>query len=349
MPQNIRRTRIIVTLGPATDTPECIEGLLRAGADIARINFSHGSAEEQLRRIRMWREASARLGRITGLLADLPGPKLRVLLTGPLSLRPGDWLYLTGSDDWQRLSGVAGLTEPRVLDEIRPGQRILFDDGRIQGEAAGRAGRWLAIRIMVGGEVSPNKGLNLPDTCLSLPAVTDRDRAALTVAAAAGVDWIALSFVRDPQAAAEARMACADVGLHVPVLAKIERPEAVERIEAILGSFDGIMIARGDLGVEIPLERVPMVQKRLINMARRMARPVVTATDMLDSMRHNPRPTRAEASDVANAICDGTDAIMLSGETAVGRYPVEAVQCMVRIAEETERHLRDHALPIGTD
>jgi pyruvate kinase len=199
-------------------------------------------------------------------------------------------------------------------------------------------GRLLA-RVIVGGTLLPNKGLNLPDTPLTIPAITAHDRDALAIAAQGKVDWVAVSFVRGPEAADEVRAACADVGLNVPVLAKIERPEAVGRAVAIVAAFDAIMVARGDLGVEIPLERVPMVQKMLIAEARSAGKPVITATDMLDSMRDNPRPTRAEASDVANAIYDGTDAVMLSGETAVGHYPVEAVDCMHRIALETETHL----------
>lgn len=344
-----RRTRIIATLGPSTDTLEQLEALLSSGVDVARINFSHGTADDHIRRIRAWRQAAAKTGRIAGVLADLPGPKLRLLLPAPVSLQSGDWIYLTGGDDWQSLSHVVGMTEPEVLAEIRPGQRLLVDDGRMQWEAAGWAGRWLAVRVAVGGVLSPNKGLNLPDTRLSLPAVTERDRRALEVAAVEKVDWVALSFVRHAAAAEAARAACAAVGLEALLLAKIERPEAVEQIESLLQAFDGIMVARGDLGVEIPLEQVPMVQKRLIAWARAAARPVIIATDMLDSMRSNPRPTRAEVSDVANAICDGADAVMLSGETAVGQYPVDAVRYMVRIAEETERHMRANGVALGGD
>ncbi len=337
MGNNRRRTRIVITLGPATDAPGCLAQLHAAGADVARINFSHGTAEDHRRRSQQWREVAAQTGDYLGLLADLPGPKLRVLLPRPLQLSPGDQVTFSwhspplDPDDW-------AITEPDVLAAVQPGQRILLDDGRLQLEAVERTSRGLRARVVVGGPLSTNKGLNLPDTPLHIPALTERDRAALAVAAAIGVDWVALSFVRQAEAAAELRAACACVGLHVPVLAKIERPEAVAQAEAILDAFDGIMIARGDLGVEIPLEQVPMVQKRLIAAARARGKPVITATDMLDSMRHNPRPTRAEASDVANAICDGSDAVMLSGETAVGAYPVEAVACMARIIAETERH-----------
>src|SRR5205085_2016089 len=213
----------------------------------------------------------------------------------------------------------------------------------------GATGPRLEARVVVGGELCPNKGLNLPDTPLSIPAVTDRDREALAIAAKVRVDWVALSFVRGPAAADEVRGAAGMVGLKAPVIAKVERPEAVARAAAIVAAFDGIMVARGDLGVEIPLERVPSVQKRLIALARSAGKPVVTATDMLDSMRQNPRPTRAEASDVANAVFDGTDALMLSGETAAGSYPVEAVACMNRIALEAESHLAEAGIPAAAE
>ena len=334
----MRRTKIVATLGPVTDTPDALDAILRAGVDVARVNFSHGTAQEHTDRIHRFRAAAARVGKFAAVLADLPGPKLRVKLPAARILAFGDTITFSltaqpvGSDD-------IILTEPEVLADVRPGQRMLMDDGRLQLEAGDAANGRLAARVVVGGTLLPNKGLNLPDTPLSIPALTQRDRDAVAVAAAVGVDWVALSFVRGPEAAAEVRAACAAVGLTVPVIAKMERPEAVSRAAAIIAAFDGIMVARGDLGVEIPLERVPTVQKMLIAEARAAGKPVITATDMLDSMRTNPRPTRAEASDVANAIFDGTDAVMLSGETAVGQYPVEAVACMSRIAVEAESHL----------
>jgi pyruvate kinase len=333
-----RRTKIVATLGPATDAPEMLEAVLRAGADVARINFSHGEAQEHLDRIARFREAARRVGKAAAVLADLPGPKLRVRLTDPRMLSPGDVVYFSLAAEPVE-PGDLTLTEPDVLAEVRPGQRLLLDDGRLQLEAAEAAGGRLAARVLAGGTLLPNKGVNLPDTPLTVPTVTDRDRDALAVAARAGVDWVAVSFVRGPGAADEVRAAAAEAGLKVPLVAKIERPEAVTRAAAIVAAFDAVMVARGDLGVELPLERVPTVQKMLIAEARAAGKPVITATDMLDSMRQNPRPTRAEASDVANAIFDGTDAVMLSGETAIGRFPVEAVGCMHRIAVETETHL----------
>ena len=335
-----RRTKIVATLGPATDDPAVLDGILAAGVDVARVNFSHGIEADHLGRVARLREAAVRLGRVVAVLADLPGPKLRVKIAAPWLLRPGDVVHFplpgtpAGPED-------IPITEPEVLADLKPGDRMLLDDGRLRLTAGSIVGGRLSAVVNVGGELLPNKGLNLPDSALGIPALTDRDRAALAVAARAGVDWIALSFVRGPAAADFLRAAAAAVGMKVPVLAKIERPEAVRSAAAIVNAFDGIMVARGDLGVETPLEQLPTVQKRLIAEARSAGKPVVTATEMLDSMTHNPRPTRAEVSDVANAIYDGTDAVMLSGETAIGKYPVAAVECMARIAEETERHLAE--------
>jgi pyruvate kinase len=333
-----RRTRIVATLGPATDPPAVLTAVLKAGLDVARVNFSHGSADEHLARVARLRAAAAALGRTVAVLADLPGPKLRVRLAGPRELAVGAEIGFGTSHEPGRPDDLV-ITEPELLADVRPGHRFLLDDGRLQLETTATAPDRVTARVTVGGTLLPNKGVNLPDSPLSIPAMTQRDRDALVVAAKAGVDWLALSFVRTPEAAAELRKAAADVGLDVPVLAKMERPEAVDRAADIIAAFDGVMVARGDLGVEIPLERVPTVQKRLIALARAAGKPVITATDMLDSMRENPRPTRAEAGDVANAIYDGTDAVMLSGETAVGQYPVEAVGCMSRIAVEAESHL----------
>lgn len=341
-----RRTKIVATLGPATDTPEMMEAILRAGVDVVRVNFSHGTAEEHVARVRRLREASERVGKVVAVLADLPGPKLRVRLGAARTLKAGDRVGFSLSTVPVHADDLT-LTEPAVLADVRAGQRMLLDDGRLQFEAVDVSTSRLEAKVIVGGVLSPNKGLNLPDTPLTIPSVTERDHAALAVAAAAGVDWVAVSFVRSAAAAIEVRAAMAAAGVTAPILAKVERPEAVERAMSIVAAFDGIMVARGDLGVELPLERVPMVQKMLIAEARTAGKPVITATDMLDSMRSNPRPTRAEASDVANAIYDGTDAVMLSGETAVGLYPVEAVECMHRIALETETHLQESGVSQG--
>lgn len=335
----MRRTRIVATLGPATDRPGVLEQLLAAGLDVARINFSHGSPAEHERRIHSLRQLASQLGRDVAVLADLPGPKLRVLLQAPVTFKPGDVCSLgLGGPEGCHLS----VTEPEALRRVQPGQRVLFDDGRLQAKVTQVEKDHLLMGFEAGGILQPNKGLNLPDSDLAIPAVTGRDREALATALAAGVDWVALSFVRDADAAEELRAVLREQGRpNLPILAKMERPEAVARAEDIVHAFDGIMVARGDLGVEIPLETVPHVQKSLITMARKAAKPVITATDMLDSMRHNPRPTRAEASDVANAVYDGTDAVMLSGETAIGDHPVQAFECMQRILIEAERHQLD--------
>jgi pyruvate kinase len=343
-----RRTKIVATLGPATDSPAVLDAILRAGVDVARVNFSHGSADEHLARVARFREAAKRVGKFAAVLADLPGPKLRVKMAAERELNTGDTLSFSLSSQPVHADDLV-LTEPEVLADVRPGQRMLLDDGRLQLDAVGIDGGRLTARVVVGGTLKPNKGLNLPDTPLSISAVTDRDRAALVIAAQAGVDWVAVSFVRGPEAADEVKAAMAAVGLRRPIIAKVERPEAISRAAAVVHAFDGVMVARGDLGVEIPLERVPTVQKMLIAECRAAGKPVITATDMLDSMRENPRPTRAEASDVANAIYDGTDAVMLSGETAVGKYPVEAVGCMARIATEAETHLRESGVESGMD
>ncbi len=340
-----RRTRIVATLGPATDSPEVLRAILDAGVDVARINFSHGTAEEHLQRIARLRETARGIKRPIAVLADLPGPKLRIRLAAERLLAAGDTIAFSLRAAPVHADDLC-LTEPELLHEVKAGQRILLDDGRLQAEALGLQSDRLLARVTVGGTLMPNKGVNLPDTALSIAALTDRDRQAIAAVARAGVDWLALSFVRSPAAAQELRDEAARNGLGAPILAKMERPEAVERAEEIVAAFDGIMVARGDLGVEIPLERVPTVQKRLIATARQAGKPVITATDMLDSMRQNPRPTRAEAGDVANAIYDGSDAVMLSGETAVGLYPVEAVACMHRIALEAEAHLLELDYPI---
>ena len=333
-----RRTRTVATLGPATDRPGVLEQLIDAGLDVARINFSHGTADEHLARIARLRSVADAAKRSVAVMADLPGPKLRVLLDGPLELQPGQRITLALRGD---AAGDLRLTEPEAVARIRTGQRVLLDDGRLQARVAAVTADGATLTVEVSGTLLPNKGVNLPDTELIIPAVTRRDREAIAVAAAAAVDWLALSFVRDPAAAHELRGVTRGHGLEAPVLAKIERPEAVARASAIVKAFDGIMVARGDLGVEIALEKVPHVQKRLINQARAAGKPVITATDMLDSMRHNPRPTRAEASDVANAVYDGTDAVMLSGETAVGDYPVAALLCMNTILREAEKHQQE--------
>jgi pyruvate kinase len=336
-----RRTRIVATLGPATDRPGVLEQLIDAGLDVARINFSHGSAQEHQTRIQHLRQVAEARKRNVAVLADLPGPKLRALIKSSIELAIGSELTIARNDG---AAANVTVTEPEALAKIAVGQRVLLDDGRLQGRVSKVTSAAATIVIEVGGTLLPNKGINLPDTDLDIPAVTERDRAAVAIAVAVGVDWLGLSFVRDPSAADELRK----IAANVPILAKMERPEAVQKSIAIIDAFDGIMVARGDLGVEIALEKVPQVQKHLIELARRAGKPVITATDMLDSMRQNPRPTRAEASDVANAVYDGSDAVMLSGETAAGTYPVESLTCMDRIVCEAEQQFlsEERLLPV---
>jgi len=335
-----RRTRIVATVGPATDSEPNLRAILEAGVDVVRVNFSHGTAQEHVERIARVRSTAASLKRNVAILADLPGPKLRVRLAEARQLVDGQEVAFSKTHAPIDPTDFI-ITEPEIFAEIRVGDRILLDDGRLQLETVRLELGRVVARVTDGGLLQPNKGVNFPDTPMTIPALTSRDREAVAVAAQVGIDWLALSFVRAPSAYQELRTLADSLGLRVPILAKMERPEAVDRAPEIIAAFDGIMVARGDLGVEIPLERVPTVQKRLIALARAAGKPVITATDMLDSMRENPRPTRAEASDVANAIFDGTDAVMLSGETAIGKYPVEAVECMSRIAVEAESHLAE--------
>ena len=334
----MRRTRIVATLGPATDRPGVLEKLLDAGLDVARINFSHGFAEGPQARIVHLRQLARERKRKVAILGDLPGPKLRAILKESITLEACQKITLAIKPD---AAADIQLTEPEAMARIKTGHRVLFDDGRLQARVTAVTKELVTLTIESGGILAPNKGINLPDTELNIPPVTKRDREAIAMALPAGVDWLALSFVRDASAAHELRGVLRGYDANVAILAKIERPEAVKKSAEIIDAFDGIMVARGDLGVEIALEKVPHVQKQLIQQGRLAGKPVITATDMLDSMRKNPRPTRAEVSDVANAIYDGTDAVMLSGETAAGDYPVEAITCMNRIVLEAETHQSD--------
>jgi pyruvate kinase len=336
-----RRAKIVATLGPATDAPGMLDRILKAGVDVARINFSHVSDEvTPLRRIAEVREAAARLGKVVAILADLPGPKLRVRISGSRMLVVGETVKFPLAHTPPQ-DGDIPITDPEVLLDLQYDHRMLLDDGKLQLRARSIVDGRLQAVVTVGGELKENKGLNLPDTAISIPAITDRDRKALAICAKAQVDWLAMSFVRGPTSADYLRDAAAAAGIpRGPVLAKIERPEAVGKAKEIIDAFDGVMVARGDLGVELPFEKLPPIQKQIIATARLAGKPVITATEMLDSMTKNPRPTRAEVSDVANAVFDGTDAVMLSGETSVGDYPFEAVQSMAGIVEEAENFMR---------
>jgi pyruvate kinase len=332
-----RRAKIVCTLGPATADPERIRGLVDAGMDVARLNFSHGSHADHDRVFHLVREASQATGRPVGILADLQGPKIRLgrFAENQVEWRTGETVTITSEDILGSHDRVS-CTYRKLPDEVRAGDRLLIDDGKVSVEVTGVEGRDIRCLVVEGGPVSNNKGISLPNVAVSVPAMSEKDTDDLRFALRLGVDLVALSFVRSPDDIKLVHEIMTEMGVHRPVLAKIEKPEAVTALEAIVEAFDGIMVARGDLGVELPLDQVPLVQKLAVQMCREQAKPVIVATQMLDSMIENSRPTRAEASDVANAVLDGTDALMLSGETSVGRFPVLTVATMARIIVTTE-------------
>ncbi|MBD2292137.1 pyruvate kinase [Anabaena sphaerica FACHB-251] len=337
---SLRRTKIVATIGPATSSPEMLKAIIEAGATTLRLNFSHGTHADHQRSIRLIRQTAFELNRPVAILQDLQGPKIRLgrFENGFIILAKGDRFTLTnrpvvGTEE------ISCVTYDYLAEEVPVGSKILLDDGRVEMvvEEINRDKGDLHCRVTVAGKLSNNKGVNFPGVYLSIKAMTDKDREDLMFGLDQGVDWVALSFVRNPQDIIEIKELISSTGKNVPVVAKIEKHEAIEQMEAVLSLCDGVMVARGDLGVELPAEDVPVLQKRLIATANRLGIPIITATQMLDSMVSNPRPTRAEVSDVANAILDGTDAVMLSNETAVGSYPVEAVATMARIAERIEQ------------
>ncbi|MFM8660912.1 MAG: pyruvate kinase [Cyanobium sp.] len=339
-PDLMRRTKIVATIGPATESPERLRELIAAGATTFRLNFSHGDHSEHAARIATIRKVSAELGVHIGILQDLQGPKIRLgrFVDGPITLAKGDPFTLTSRDVACNRS-IAAVTYEKLADEVLNGSRILLDDGRVEMVVVDvdKASQTLQCRVTVGGVLSNNKGVNFPDVQLSIRALTDKDKADLAFGLQQDVDWVALSFVRNPSDLLEIKELIASQGASTPVVAKIEKFEAIDQIDDILLLCDGVMVARGDLGVEMPAEEVPLLQKELIRKANSLGIPVITATQMLDSMVSCPRPTRAEVSDVANAILDGTDAVMLSNESAVGDFPVEAVATMATIARRIER------------
>jgi pyruvate kinase len=335
----VRRAKIVCTLGPAVSTPERIQELVDAGMDVARLNMSHGSYADHERSYRMVRAASDVAKRGVGIFADLQGPKIRLerFSDGPVVLEDGQAWTIT-TRDVPGDATACGTTYDGLPGDVDVGDPILIDDGKVRLEVTEVDGPDVHTKVVVGGRVSDNKGINLPGVAVSVPALSEKDEADLAWALRVGVDFIALSFVRSGADAQDVRRIMAEEDIVVPVIAKIEKPQALEAIDAIIDAFDGIMVARGDLGVECPLEDVPVHQKLLIDKARRNAKPVIVATQMLESMIGAPAPTRAEASDVANAVLDGADAVMLSGETSVGAYPIGAVETMARIVESTEEH-----------
>jgi pyruvate kinase len=343
-----RRAKIVCTLGPASGTPAMIDKLVAAGMDVARLNFSHGSHEDHQRLIHAVRRASERHKKGVAILADLQGPKIRTgLLEGgaPVRLRFGQKFFITTRNVTGTAEGVSTTFRP-LPKCVRKGDRILLSDGEIALRVVSVSGRDVACHVENGGMLGEHKGINLPGVKLKIPSLTKKDEVDLAFALQAGVEYVALSFVRTPKDVQAAKIQIERAGKSVPVIAKLEKPEAIEHLDDILAVADGVMVARGDLGVEMSPEKVPVVQKQIIMRARNALVPVITATQMLDSMEKNPRPTRAEASDVANAIFDGSDALMLSGETAAGDYPLEAVGMMDRIIREAEANVFEPARPV---
>jgi len=335
----MRRTKIICTLGPATGSLEKIRELIRAGMDVARLNFSHGTPETHARFAQWVRQASRDVGRPVALLQDLGGPKIRTGTLGArrsVALRQGQRFWLTAKET-EGPSRRVSISYPRLARDVRRGNKILLDDGLIELRVVDKKGDEVETEVVQGGLLKEHKGVNLPGVRLRVEALTEKDEADLAYGIGLGVDYVALSFVRRAGDVRRVKQILRGRKAAIPVIAKLEKPEAIENLDAILAVSDGVMVARGDLGVEMAPERVPLIQKRIIQRAAQMRLPVITATQMLESMTLHLRPTRAEASDVANAILDGTDAVMLSGETASGRHPIEAVEMMARIAEEADQ------------
>jgi pyruvate kinase len=332
-----KRTKIIATIGPASSSPTIISRLIRAGMDAARLNFSHGDRKDHTTRLRLIRQEATRAGRHIAIIQDLQGTKLRVgnVQNDAVLLKRGETIELST----RKLMGTServSITYPRLTRDLRIGDAVLLDDGRLELSVVRKNTHTLTCKIVRGGMLRSHKGVNLPGAKLSLPSLSRKDREDLRFGASQGVDYIALSFVRTAADIIETRRFIHSLGADIPIIAKIEKPEAILNLEEIVAAADGVMVARGDLGVEMSPEKVPLLQKLIIEACNCAEKPVITATQMLESMIENPQPTRAEASDVANAILDGTDCVMLSGETAVGKHPVLAVQVMARIALQAE-------------
>lgn len=339
---SLRRAKIVATLGPASESEAVFRNLVRAGVDVARLNFSHGTYEEKLALIQMVRKVSRQERKPICILGDLQGPKIRTSKLKdrqPVQLKAGHKLTITPREV-PGTSALIGTTFQTLAENVEQGSRILLSDGLIELRVQEVAGADVVCEIVNGGMLGENKGINLPGIAVRVPSLTEKDTADLEFALKNGVDAIAVSFVRTAEDLLLVRNRIAALGCETWIIAKLEKPQAIEHLDAILQASDGIMVARGDLGVEVPPEKVPAIQKLIIQRAAEYSKPVITATQMLESMIDNPRPTRAEVSDVANAVFDGTDAVMLSGESAVGKYPVESVAMMARIIAEAEQHMR---------
>lgn len=343
----MRRAKIVCTLGPAVESIEKITELIDAGMNMARLNLSHGGHDEHQKRLDLVRAAAKKGNRAVAILVDLQGPKIRLgrFSAGPHELLRGDTFTIT-TDDIAGTKEKVGTTYKGLPGDCKAGDTIMIDDGKVSVQVVQVKGNDVITKVIQPGMVSNNKGINLPGVAVSLPALSEKDIADLRWGLKAGADFIALSFVRNAADIKDVHKIMKEVGIKVPVIAKIEKPQAVENLQEIVDAFDGIMVARGDLGVELPIEDVPMVQKRCITMARESAKPVIVATQMLDSMISNSQPTRAEATDCANAVLDGADALMLSGETSVGDFPIDSVKIMARIIERTEDVALDQIPPL---
>ncbi len=338
-----RRTKIVATIGPASSSKATLKQMIDAGMNVARLNFSHGSYDDHARMIALLREVSTEHDTPITLLQDLQGPKIRVseLPHGPIGLIEGETLDLVPLAQVESIPGSVGIDYPYLAEEAQPGMQILLDDGLLELKVEAVTEAKVTCRVIQGGPLKSRKGVNLPELNLRLPSLTEKDKQDLAFGVAQGVDIVSLSFVRQAQDILTLKELLAELGAsHTPVLAKIEKPQAIHNLDQILDVVDAVMVARGDLGVEMRAEKVPMLQKHIIRECNRRCIPVITATQMLESMIQNPRPTRAEASDVANAILDGTDAVMLSGESAVGAFPVRAVEMLARIASDVEQDLQ---------
>ena len=348
--EGVRRAKIVCTLGPGVDSQEKVLELIYAGMNVARLNMSHGDHTDHMRRLGYVRDASRIAKRPIGVFADLQGPKIRLgrFEEGSAVLEPGARFVIT-TEDVPGTAERCSTTLKTLTQDVNPGDQVLVDDGRIQLKAIEVTDTDVVTEVIVGGVVSNNKGINLPGVAVSVPALSEKDEADLRWALRHGVDFVALSFVRSPDDYEPVRRIMDQEDRHVPVIAKIEKPQALDRLQEIIDTFDALMVARGDLGVELPLEQVPAVQRRIVTAARKWAKPVIVATQMLESMITNPQPTRAETSDVANAILDGADAVMLSGETAMGAYPTKAVEVMSRIIKSTEEVGMDDIRKIDWD
>jgi pyruvate kinase len=343
----LRRAKIVATLGPATSTKETVKELIEAGVDVTRFNLSHGDHSVHDNNYANVRAAAEELGKPVAILVDLQGPKIRLgkFADGPHELAVGDIFKIT-VEDIPGTKEIVSTTFKGLPGDVKPGDFLLIDDGKVRVKVIEADDTVVTTEVIVGGPVSNNKGINLPGVAVSVPALSEKDEDDLRWGLRKGADLIALSFVRDASDVQRVHEIMAEEGRFVPVIAKVEKPQAVDNLEEIIEAFDAIMVARGDLGVELPLEAVPIVQKRAVEIARRLAKPVIVATQMLESMIENPVPTRAETSDVANAVIDGADAVMLSGETSVGKYPIVTVQTMARIVESTEEHGLERIQPL---